>query len=610
MSAFAVIFERSNTPVKAGVLERVMNRLQHRGPDGSDLLLLDRIQMGHWHFWTTPEDVGERQPLALTGLPFTIVFDGRIDNRSDLISALALSVDGRELSDAALVIHAYGRWQERCVEHFVGEFAFVLFDSSRNELICARDPLGDRTLYYAFDASSMIIASEPWAVAGAFDEPPSVNENVIALHFSMKVPEDGCSFFKGIRELLPAQALKVDCSNERYWFYWQADLSARIRYRSDSDYAEHFRSLLEESVRCRLRSNTSVGVMMSGGLDSTSVACLAARMLAPLQLTTISYVFDELTVCDERQYIETVIQQWGIRSLQIPCDDAWPFKDLDLFPANQNHPAWNPFRTINERVYQCANREGLRVLLTGLFGDYLYAGAKYWFADLLMDGRIRDALSHLEIRVRSSGWRSVWDEGLLQKAARKLINTFPGGARLRRNDAAPSWLTPFAGGQVQEGKSELSRPHRHNVSMLSLGNAQGSSSEVFYTSRHSMELRHPYRDRRLIEFVLALPAYQLFHDSTMKYILRNAMQGILPEAIRARKQPTFLTPLFFRGIEMEKIFLQNFVGDSNGAWCKFVGQDWLSKLKSDEKGHAAFVRWLCVAFELWHKNYSKFSFIS
>ncbi|HEX2995318.1 MAG TPA: hypothetical protein VHP14_10855, partial [Anaerolineales bacterium] len=223
MSAFAVIFERSNTPVKPGVLERVMNRLRHRGPDGSDLLLLDRIHMGHWHFWTTPEDVGERQPLALNGLPFTVVFDGRIDNRSDLISALALPVDGRELSDAALVIHAYGRWQEHCVEHFVGEFAFVLFDHFRDELFCARDPMGDRTLFYTFDATCITVASEPWAVAGTFNETPDLDESVTALHFAMKVPEDGSTFFKGICELLPAQALIIDCSGERNWFYWQAD---------------------------------------------------------------------------------------------------------------------------------------------------------------------------------------------------------------------------------------------------------------------------------------------------------------------------------------------------------------------------------------------------
>jgi len=301
LSAFAVVYERSGTPADPAVLDRMMERLSHRGPDGSDISLSGHIAMGHWHFWTTPEEVGEKQPLQLAGLPFKIVFDGRIDNRSELFSSLGINSEEEfYISDAALVLHAYKHLGEQCFERFIGDFAFVLFDEKKNELICARDALGIKSLYYAWHGTKLVIASEPWAVAGSDNSRVEANENAAAIYFSLRIPDDGQTLFKGIYELLPAQALKVSRTENYLWKYWMPDLSKKIRYKTDEEYAAHFLSLLEESVRCRMRSTTPTGVMMSGGLDSTTVASLAARMIAPQQLKTISYVFDKFPDCDER----------------------------------------------------------------------------------------------------------------------------------------------------------------------------------------------------------------------------------------------------------------------------------------------------------------------
>ena len=229
MSAFAVIYERSNTPVQAGVLERVMERLKHRGPDGRDAALAGHIAMGHWHFWTTPEEVEERQPLQLSGLPFKIVLDGRLDNRPELISDLKLdSTQGKLLSDAVLILHAYDRWGENCFEHFVGEYALVLLDQQRDELICARDALGDRTLFYATNGTRMVIASEPWAVAGADNSRIELNESTVAHFFSRKAIEDGQTFFRGIYELPPAHVMVSNASGDRHRRYWHPDSSKQL----------------------------------------------------------------------------------------------------------------------------------------------------------------------------------------------------------------------------------------------------------------------------------------------------------------------------------------------------------------------------------------------
>jgi asparagine synthase (glutamine-hydrolysing) len=403
LSAFAVLcqFSDPNTPGFSGVFDGVMERLSHRGSDGSNTISTDYAMMGYWHFWTTPEEVGEYQPLKLSDLPFRIVFDGRIDNRDELFAMLGISgASGKSLSDAALALHAYARWGEDCFKKFVGEFALVIFDEQRNEIVAARDHLGDRTLFYAFFGTQLVIASEPWAVAGAGPSKPAINEGTVAHYFAIKVPQDGQTFFENVFELLPAHILRVSATDRRLWRYWAPDLYKKIRYKSDEEYAEHFLSLLAESVRSRMRSPFPVGILMSGGLDSTSVACLAARMIVPKTLTTISYVFDELSECDERQYIESVKEKYGIHSIQIPCDDVWTFKNWHY---NPNQPGGNLYRMVLERVYERAHQEGMHVLLTGYMGDHLYSAGGDWIADLLLDRQFLRAGQELIFQIRNMG---------------------------------------------------------------------------------------------------------------------------------------------------------------------------------------------------------------
>ena len=561
-------------------------------------------------FWTTPEEVGERQPLELKGLPFKIVMDGRLDNRPELLSELSFYPEEKgTLSDAALILYAYERWGEHCLEHFIGEYALIIVDQRRGELLCGRDALGDRTLFYSFKGTRLVIASEPWAVAGADGSMPELDERALAYYFALKCTEDGQTLFKNVYELLPAQAMLVNASGQRSWRSWEPDPSRRVRYSTDQEYAEQFHDLLELSVRCRMRATTPVGVLMSGGLDSTSVASLAARMIEPKPLTTLSYVFDELKDCDERQYIATMKEKWGIHSIQIPCDDAWPYKDWQHWPHNPNRPEGNPYRLLKERAYQRTYTEGLRVLLIGAFGDHLYIGGKDFLTDLIADGRFLDAGRELGLHIRSIGLRRTWQTGYVQWVARNWLNRLPGGMRIFRRPTIPAWLTSYSARQLPElGSERFSFPalDRHR-SLLGLDAALSSSAEIFNANRHSLELRDPYRDRRLVEYVLALPAYQLYNHGLPKWILRVAMRGILPDAIRARTKPTSLISLYFRGVEREADLLQKCFQDPLTDWHRFVKPDWLSKrwnieVPPDQDSPALLIPWFCISYEKWRNS--------
>jgi asparagine synthase (glutamine-hydrolysing) len=611
LSAFAVVYERSNSPVEPGVLERVMDRLKHRGPDGSDVIMAGHLALGHWHFWTTPQEVGEKQPLIVKRLPFRIMLDGRLDNRPELISELNFNpADGNRLSDAALVLHAYDHWGAGCFEHFIGEYALVIFDEQRGELICARDALGDRTLFYSSRGSRLVIASEPWAVAGADESTAELNETAVAHFFALQAIEDGQTLFKNVSELLPAHGMIVSATGMRQWRYWRPDPSLRTRGRRDEEYAEEFRSLLEKSVRSRLRCTTPVGVLMSGGLDSGSVACLAAQMLAPEPLTTISYVFDELKDCDEREYIETIVTRFGVRSIQIPCDDAWPWKDWQAWPRSPNQPEGNAYRLLKERAYRRAHEEGMRVLMPGAFGDELYCGEEDWLSDLVVDGRLREAGQELQRHVRYAGWRHTLKSSYLRRTARRMLNVIPGGRRLRRKrkGTPPAWLTPYSAAYLNGNSEWLDPAFELRGDLLGIGASQDSAYENFNASRHALELRHPYRDRRLAEFVLTLPAYQLYNRGFYKYILRMAMKDILPHPILSRFQSTPLLPLFSRGLERESGMLQACFQDPDAAWRKYVRPDWLLeqskvKLTPETDGPRAVVPWLCASYAIWFQSF-------
>jgi asparagine synthase (glutamine-hydrolysing) len=609
LSAFAVIYQCANTPGDPVVFNRIMDRLNHRGPDGHDVFVTNTISMGHWHFWTTPEEVGERQPIQLNGLPFRIVFDGRIDNRDELFVRLHnASAEGRILSDAGMVLAAYLLWGEKCLDYFIGEYAFAIFDEQRAELFCARDSMGDRTLFYSATNQQIVIASEPWAVAAAKGTVAELDESAVAHYFALKINENGQTLFKNIYELLPAHMLMIKSGSHYTRRFWSPDPFNMIRRRSDEEYAERFLFLLEESVRCRMRSCGPVGVLMSGGLDSTSIACLMARRLAPQKLTSISYVFDKFKECDERDYINAIRDRWQLHSIQIPSDDAWPYKEWTHRPRNPNHPEINIYRLQAESVYNRAREEGLQVLMTGTYGDHLYSAGADWIADLILDGHILDTIKELFIQVYTKGLIQTLSANHLRRLARRMLDLiFPGLIRLPRKTQIPNWINSACNELLIDEPPGINPVFERHGYLLNSGPSGGVSREIPEASRHKIELRHPFRDRRLIEFVLALPAYQFHRLGLYKHVLRVAMGNILPEDVRTRTKSSSLLPFYIRGVENEKMVLSKYFQDKNAKWRKFVKVDWLLKnwdrvLSPEKDGSELVVPWLCASFEAWYNS--------
>ena len=330
MSGIAGFYHLDGRPADRADLGQMIASMAHRGPDGQRVWCIGPIGLGHLQLRTTPESLGENQPFIDHRLNLAITADLRIDNRNELIAKLGLTQNtGSQLSDSQLVLAAYAAWEEDCPNKLLGDFAFVIWDGRRKEFFCARDHFGVKPLYYYSSEKVFAFASEIKALFQLAEVPRRLNELRIADHLAGVFADKESTFYRGILRLPPGRCLRVGRERTKAFSYWSLDPSAEIRLSSDKEYALAFREIFEEAVRCRLRSAFPAGAMLSGGLDSSSITCVARRLLnatSPDQLSTFSTVFDEVTQCDERRYIDSVLAPAGLKPHFIPVTSTgtWP----------------------------------------------------------------------------------------------------------------------------------------------------------------------------------------------------------------------------------------------------------------------------------------------
>jgi asparagine synthase (glutamine-hydrolysing) len=596
----ALLAPRGGEQLAPGLLEVVMDGLGGSGVDGRDVRWSPHAALGHLHFWTTPEEVGERQPLRDPESGLELIFDGRLDNRSELAGRLGLDPgEGASLSDAALALRAFAAWGRDCFARFLGPFVMLVVDSRAGRVVCARDALGDRTLYYHRSPGLLAVASEESALLGLPMVSDAVDELSVARFLAALPPATGSTFFASIRELPPAGVLTMDGDRVTVTRYWRAEDVPPVRHRRDEEWIEHFAGTLADSVACRLRTVGRPVVQMSGGLDSTAVAALASRQLDAAgsagPLATVSWVFDELEGADEREFIEPMAEAFGLDAHLITGDDAWPLADPASWPVSPNAPMQGLYRRLTEATYASCRDLSARTLIGGHFGDQLYTRWPDWLRDLLHEGRLAEAWHGVTavLAARGPGRRERL-AGLARAAARVT------GLRRRRFPERP-WLT--AHGQALVAASEEHEPTRRRHSIVDPMSAQAASREAAFAARVGIDLRRPYRDRRLVELMLSMPAHLVYRRQWPKWVLRKAMGGLLPEAVRLRTRRSSLAPLAVRGlVEREQSTASELLQRSQASWLPYVRRDWLEghgqkALRAD--GVEAVVAWSCICLELW-----------
>ncbi|HEU5209047.1 MAG TPA: asparagine synthase-related protein, partial [Longimicrobiales bacterium] len=281
----------------------------------------------------------------------------------------------RTMRDADLILAAYARWGERCTEHLVGDFAFALWDPARQSLFCARDPMGVRPFYYLQSDTRFCFAFDLRTLLQLRGAPAAFDRQRI-IHFLLNTDAGReRTFYQDVRRLPAAHRLLRTPATLSLQRYWEPDVASEIRLRDDAEYAEAFRDLFAQAVHARLADQGPTAATLSGGLDSSSIVCMARQLLdAGAPLHTISLVFpdlppDALRLIDERRYIETVTQGSGLTAHEVRGDRISPLADARRIVQTLHEPFSAPNLYLHWAMFGAAADAGCSVLLDGFDGD-------------------------------------------------------------------------------------------------------------------------------------------------------------------------------------------------------------------------------------------------
>ncbi len=533
MSGIAGVLQLDSAPPDRDFAAAMADFLGFRGPDGQDIWVGDSAALVHTLLRTTEEAAMERQPASLDGKVW-ITADARIDARRDLIRELGIEDSALARPDCELILHAYERWGEACVDHLMGDFAFAIWDCRNRKLFCARDQFGVKPFYYAFRGGVFVfsntldcVRAHP-AVSDELDDAAIADFLVIGEYIDSEA-----TAFRTIRRLPEAHTLTVSpAQGLSTRQYWSPAENERIRYRRTGDYVEHFSALMEAAVADRLRTGR-VEVSMSGGLDSTSLAAFARKVSPGLDLRAHTFGFSHLVPDDERIFAGMAAKALKMESGFLALDDALPYRHgaSGQTPEPMNSPfGWR----VTEYYRRMASETA--VVFTGHGADALFS-----LSPLTTWASVR---AIPPVAFAANMVRYAFDQGTAPRfRLRSTLKHFLGRASEYRVDI-PAWLNPDLAQRcaVDDRVTAYSRQCQTGEGPRSLARYSLSGSywsRLFETQSDAarfgvgIEFRHPYFDLRVVRWLLAIPELPFCMD---KWLLRMALRGLLPETVRKRRK--------------------------------------------------------------------------
>ncbi|GIW80756.1 MAG: asparagine synthetase B [Gemmatales bacterium] len=575
MCGIAGLTGANHAPERVAEWVRAVRRLlRHRGPDDDGMLQYSR-QKGsrlveefaaardaealllHWRLSILDLSSAGRQPMACPEQRFFIVFNGEIYNYLELRAELEkIGHRFQTGTDTEVLLAAYKEWGKDCLTRLVGMFAFAVLDAQTRRLFLARDFFGIKPLYYATWQGGFAFASEAKALLPLPGIGRDIHPRRLFDYLSSGLTDHGeYTMFADIRQVPSAHYLEIALDQPKQSQpkpYWQAHLQPRCDL-SRQEAAKKVRELFLENIQLHLRSDVPVGAALSGGIDSSAVVCAIRHLNPRLELHTFSYLADDPTLSEERwaRIVGASCQVYAHEVHAVPDELV---ADLDHLVSVQDEPFGSTSIYAQYRVFRLAKEAGIKVMLDGQGADELLGGYRSYLssalASLVRKGHLRQARKLFR---RAAAFPDVNKTRLLVRAA---VDLMPIGLhhRLRHivgKDRFPPWLD--AGWFKERGVEPRSvrRPGGPDVLRRDLHQSVMQTSlpmllrfEDRNSMAHSIESRVPFLTPKLADFLLSLPEdFIIDRRGTSKSIFREAMRGIVPDAILDRRDKIgFATP--------------------------------------------------------------------
>lgn len=533
MSGIVGIVNGDGQPIDANLLQQMTDLMRPQAPDAQNIWSEGHVGFGHALLRTTWESEHEQQPLGLNG-KIWITGDIRLDRRQELIKRLRASGCNleKDAPDVDLVLHAYSVWGDACLERLSGDFAFAIWDSHQQRLFCARDQFGIVPFYYAEMGQTLVFSNHLKTVLFHPEVSDRLNESAIAdfLLFSMNM-DMATTTFADIQKLPPAHTLIYSEGRINIQRYWQLPEDVEyLNYQRPEEYVEQFRELFERSVADRLRSH-SVGTHLSGGMDSTSIAATAYKLMtataSPVDFRAYAIVYKHLIPDDEGDYATQVAEMAGFPIEYLVAEDY-----IGQVPGE--HPEYiypEPLLIPDQAgdVELMGRIAGYsRIMLVGFGGDpALYPRPSSPDKSLL--GYIHSLRARLRLRTRLRQWLK-----------RERQERFGSAHRKQQKIDFPDWFNPEFAERMQlkaRLEEQLTAPgqrDRYGMTSAPLWSNIFAWSDPGF-SGFPIKVRFPFFDLRLVLYLLSVPSTPWLEN---KFLLREAMKGMLPESVRQRPKTT------------------------------------------------------------------------
>lgn len=622
---------RSRRTIDARVLERMRDVLTHRGPDEAGLFVDGNVGLGHRRLSIVDVAAGQ-QPMTVEDGRLHITYNGEIYNHADYRNALEAKGHRYDTHcDTEAILHLYEEYGARAVEYLRGMFAFAIWDKAKRELFIARDRLGVKPLYYVHDSDgSLFFASEIKALLEARAVKPEINFSALPDYLANHATSGEETLFCGVRRLLPGHTLlwrDGSIEIEKYWdvhFAPEAQEAEAASRRSDKDYIDEWRELFKESVRLRLMADVPLGMFLSGGLDSSAIAAMMSGMVTePIKTFSVGFAEKE---ANELAFAQLVATKFKTEHHEIIISPQEFFNALPRLVWHEDEPVAFDSSIPLFFVSTLAQRH-VKVVLTGEGSDEMLGGYARYRKTLLnlafgknyealtppaLRGLVQKQITHLPAALQKKLTRSFLH--LPSNIESLYFDNFAVFPRARQAKLLTCRTKQLIG--------ELN-PYAAAHNYLRDTDAQTTLDKLLYadmkTYLHellmkqdqmsmaaSIESRVPFLDHKLVEYTARLPERFKIRGKRTKWILREAMRGILPDEILTRRKMGFPVPLGrwlrneFRTVVDEYVLHERAI--ERGIFAPSSVREIVAEHDSGAINHAEKL-WSLINFEIWARQF-------
>ncbi|AFV22880.1 putative asparagine synthetase, glutamine-hydrolyzing [Methanolobus psychrophilus R15] len=594
----------------AKLLKKMCDAIKHRGPDDEGAHVDDTVSLGHRRLSILDLSEKGHQPMYSEDGDLVLVYNGEIYNfleiKEELISK---GHHFRSRTDTEVILHCYQEYGTDCVRHFNGMWAFCIYDRSKNNLFLSRDRFGIKPLYYHYDGSSFIFASEIKALL-EHDIPRKENREIIFdyLYYNLTDHTED-TFFKGIRRLMPGHNLIFDLNTNKMEISRYYDVHDRLTEGAND--CGKLKEIFTDAVRKRLIADVPVGSCLSGGIDSSAIVVTMRKVDPDARIKTFSLRFPDVKI-NETAYQKEVNEMVDSVSYSVTPESSELMRDLEDLFMTQEEPFSGTSVYGQYRVMKLAKDSGVKVLLDGQGADEVLAGYHYfhgyYYYELLKGFDIPHLMKEANQHYSKSGSLSPMIYLLLRATTDNMKKL------LYKHRKVPFLSQDFI---KENHQRKDSRWH-----LSSLDEALYESLMVYSlphllrfedknSMRFSIESRVPFLDYRFVEYAFSMPSEMKIKEGVTKHAFRKAMEGDLPQSILSRYDKIgFATPeqKWLRDkamVELMHKIISSESFKSRDFWNAELVTDMYDKLLSGESS-GIFVGtdiWRCISVELWMQLY-------